>query len=83
MPFLMFTTCETRQSETMAINFSASAAETPRCSERNLMVCVLACAQALFISWSNPIVIHDFGVSMRGKSSGLPLTTSTVMLSSL
>ena len=47
------------------------------------MVCALACAQALFKSWSKPMVIQDFAVSMRGKSSGLPLMTSTVMLSSL
>ena len=83
MPFLMLTTCETLQSETLVISFSASTAEMPRCSDRNLTVCALACAQALFRSWSNPIVIQDFSVSMRGKSSGLPFTTSTVMLSSL
>src|SRR5262249_54434449 len=83
IPFLMFTTCETRQSETFAISFSACSAETPRCSERNLIVWAFACAHALFMSWSNPIVIQDFAVSIRGKSRGLPFTTSTVMLNSL
>src|SRR5678815_5779335 len=78
MPFLTLTTCETRQSDTLAISFSASAADTLRCSTRNLTVCSLVCAQALLRSASKPIVIQDFGVSMRGKSSGLPLITSTV-----
>src|SRR4029078_3581504 len=66
MPFLMFTTCETRQSETLTIIFAAGSAERLRCSERNLIVCALACAHALFRSWSKPIVIHDFAVSIRG-----------------
>src|SRR6476619_7169791 len=64
MPFLMFTTCETRQSEMLAISFSACSPETPRCSERNLIVCAFACAHALFRSWSKPIVLHHFAVSM-------------------
>ena len=36
MPFLTLTTCETRQSETLVISFSACSAETPRCSDEEL-----------------------------------------------
>src|SRR3954467_428078 len=58
MPFLTLTTWDTRQSDTLAISFSAWSAGTLRCSDRNLMVCVLACAHALLRSWSNPMVIQ-------------------------
>src|SRR5262249_8682611 len=83
MPFLILTTWVTRQSETLAINVSACPADIERCSDRSLAVCVFACVHALFRSGSNPIVVHDLVVSIARKSSGLPLTTSTVMLSSL
>ena len=36
MPFLTLTTCETRQSETLVISFSACSAETLRCSDEKL-----------------------------------------------
>src|SRR5262249_48070810 len=83
MPFLMLTTCETRQSDTVGISVAACSGDTLRCSARNFTVCALAWSQALLRSGSNPMVIQDFSVSMRGKSSGLPLITSTVMLNSL
>src|ERR1044072_9311034 len=82
MPFLTLTTCDTRQSDVLAISFSACSGATLRCSERNLTVCALACAHALLRSWSNPMVIQDFCVSIDRKSSGLPLMTSTVRLRS-
>src|SRR5207248_6692995 len=80
IPFLTLTTCDTRQSETVGMSFSACSAEMPRTSLSSLIVCDLVCAHALFKSWSKHMLIQDLVVSMRGKSSGLPLMSSNVML---
>src|SRR5207248_10002967 len=83
MPFLTLTTCETRQSDTVGMSCAACPAATLRCDDRNVTVSALAWSQALLRSASEPMVIHDFGVSMRGKASGWPLITSIVILNSL
>src|ERR1043166_8834547 len=83
MPFLMLTTCDTRQSETVVISLAAASGDSFRCSERNLTVSALAWSHALLRSWSKPMVIHEVLVSIRGHVIALPLITSTVMLNSL
>src|SRR5262245_5299829 len=83
MPFLTFTTCETRQSDTVLISVPACDSGTLRCSARNLIVSDFAWSQDMLNSWSKPMVIQDVYVSIRGQLSVLPLITSTVMLNSL
>ena len=82
-PLLTSTTWLTRQSQDAIISFSACSLPILRCSIKKFVVSLLRMSSALLRSRSMPTVIHAFRVSMRGHSSFMLLSTSTVTLISL
>src|SRR5581483_1467197 len=82
-PLFTSTTCVTRQSQVDIMIFSTCSCGSLRCSARSFVVSARSRSSALLRSRSMPTVIHASLVSMRGHSSFMFLSTSTVTFISL